>query len=121
MAFSLSRGRVLKYSFAALTLSGLGIASVKVSNDEGARRSVEFWQGVFPIYLHYRTYQLLSRDLNIMSKERADKEFDLLHEKYTEKIRSIVFKMRGFYLKQVSASCGSIAHCIVGCWAKRHN
>lgn len=69
-------------------------------SDEGVRRSVTFWRNIFPVYLHYRAYQFLSRDLKLMSTEDADKKYDELHEMYSDKIRLITFNMRGFYLKQ---------------------
>lgn len=93
------RRRAVQIGLATLC-TGIGASSYVVSNDEGARRSLQFWKGVFPIYLHYRSVQLLSRDLGILEKERADQEFDKLHEMYTDKICSIVYTMRGFYLKQ---------------------
>ena len=69
-------------------------------NDEGTRRSLKFWGNIFPVFAHYRFYQLLSRDLGIISMEEADQKYLELHEKYTDKVRDITFEMRGFYLKQ---------------------
>lgn len=76
-----------------------GVASVVAYNDEGTRRSIEFWSKVFPIYGHYRVYQLLNRDLKVMSDEFADKKYEELHELYTDKVKDIVYTMKGFYLK----------------------
>jgi aarF domain-containing kinase len=71
-----------------------------LANDEGSKRSATFWINVFPIYLHYRGYQLLNRDLKIMSDEVANKIYDELHEKYTNCVKDLTYKLRGFYLKQ---------------------
>jgi aarF domain-containing kinase len=71
-----------------------------VSNDEGAQRSWTFWKEIFPVYLHYRFYQFLNRDLKILSDAEAAVEFDRLHAKYTDRVRDLVYTMRGFYLKQ---------------------
>ena len=85
---------------------GLGIVGVgsfatyRINTDEGSHRSFQFWKQVFPIFMHYRYYQLLNRDLKIMSDEEADKKFNELHEKYSDRVRDITYTMRGFYLKQ---------------------
>ncbi|RYG68549.1 hypothetical protein EON64_04935, partial [archaeon] len=90
---------VLKTGVAAVILGGAGL-TYKIQTDEGSHRSFSFWKQMFPIYLHYRTYQLLNRDLGVMSDTYADSQFNLLHEKYTDKVKNIVYTMRGFYLKQ---------------------
>lgn len=84
---------------AAVIVPAAGLA-YQYQTDEGTHRSIKFWKNVFPIFLHYRTYQLLSRDLGIMSMEAADEKYLELHDKYTDRIRDITFEMRGFYLKQ---------------------
>jgi aarF domain-containing kinase len=66
---------------------------------EGFERSVKFWSKSFPIYLHYRMYQLLNRDLRIISDDYALQQYDKLHEKYSVVVKDIVYGMRGFYLK----------------------
>ncbi len=83
-------------SCVGVAVAGTGIIAYY---DEGTKRSLQFWSKVFPIYGHYRAYQLLNRDLKIMSDEVADKKYDELHDKYTEKVKDIVYTMRGFYLK----------------------
>jgi len=82
--------------FAACSAVGGGIL---LSNDEGSRRSGYFWVNVFPIYLHYRSIQLVNRDLKIMSDERADKIYDDLHNRYTDRVKELTYELRGFYLK----------------------
>ena len=69
-----------------------------VSQDEGSRRSFTFWKGIFPIYAHYRFYQFLNQN-KIISDEEADKNYEKLHELYTEPVKDIVYSMRGMYLK----------------------
>lgn len=76
------------------------IGSYVAYQDEGTRRSVIFWQNIFPIYAHYRYIQFLNRDLGIMSDLHANETFEKIHEKYTDKVKDIVYSMRGFYLKQ---------------------
>lgn len=67
--------------------------------NDGTKRSLTFWKNVFPIYVHYRYYQLLNRDLRLVSDEYANNQYEKLHEKYTDVVKSIVYTMRGFYLK----------------------
>ena len=80
-------------------VSSSSIACAYTFGDEGTKRSLNFWGNMFPIYLHYRTYQLLDRDLGIISSSYADSEYEKLHEKYSDKVKHIVYSMRGFYLK----------------------
>jgi aarF domain-containing kinase len=95
-----------RYIKSGLKLTGValggaaGFAAYKINTDEGANRSWQFWKQVFPIFAHYRYYQLLNRDLGIMSDAEADKHFNELHDKYSNRIRDITYTMRGFYLKQ---------------------
>ncbi len=92
--------RFLTRSLGVATVGIGGFAAYKINTDEGSHRSYSFWKQIFPIFLHYRYYQLLNRDLKLMSNEEADKHFNELHEKYSDKVREITYSMRGFYLKQ---------------------
>jgi aarF domain-containing kinase len=78
--------------------TGFGVALV-ANKDKDFHRPLQFWKGVFPIYMHYRWYQLLNRDLGIMDDEEADKNYRRLHELYTDEVKDIVYRLRGFYLK----------------------
>lgn len=82
---------------------GIGYYQYKYNTDikvqEGLQRSLTFWYNIFPLYIHYRFYQLLNRDMQIISDEYADKKYDELHEKYADHVKNIVYTMRGFYLK----------------------
>lgn len=69
------------------------------TTDEGTRRSIQFWWNIFPIYIHYRFYQFLNRDLKLINDKRSNEMFMNLHDKYTDKVCNLVYKMRGFYLK----------------------
>lgn len=82
--------------------AGLGAVagSYYAYEDEGIRRSIQFWKSIFPIYLHYRAYQFLCRDLKVLDDEYTDRQYDRLHAMYTDKVREVVYTMRGFYLKQ---------------------
>lgn len=90
-----------------LTLSTVGASvgacgTYYIADDltkEGFERSVKFWSKSFPIYLHYRMYQLLNRDLRLISDDYALQQYDKLHEKYSDVVKDIVYGMRGFYLK----------------------
>ena len=62
----------------ALTSTRAQLAMIKAAEimmneltKEGFERSVKFWSKSFPIYLHYRMYQLLNRDLRIISDDYA--------------------------------------------------
>lgn len=84
----------------AVSALGLGVyANYHIDNDEGAQRSYAFWKDVFPIYVHYRYYQLLNRDLGWMSNEVADQHYEELHVKYSPFVKDLVYRLRGFYLK----------------------
>lgn len=72
---------------------------VYIQNDDGSKRSLTFWVNIFPIYLHYRTIQFLNRDTKIISDKDANKIYESLHLKYTDKVRDLTFSLRGFYLK----------------------
>jgi aarF domain-containing kinase len=96
---SAMRSIIVRASFVTIA-GGVGYGNHKYNTDEGFNRSLTFWRQVFPIYAHYRFYQLLNRDLKILSEEYADKKYTELHEMYTERVRNITFSMRGFYLKQ---------------------
>lgn len=86
---------------ATVTIASAAAASSHyVTTDEGAKRSLTFWKEIFPIYLHYRYYQFLNRDIKILTDTEAKKEFDRLHCMYTTRVRDLVYNMRGFYLKQ---------------------
>lgn len=76
-----------------------GIGYYAIKSDEGTSRSLKFWSKAFPIFIHYRTYQLLNRDLGILGDEQADVYYGMLHELYTDQVRDLVYDMRGFYLK----------------------
>jgi aarF domain-containing kinase len=90
-------GRVL---VATSTVAALVAGNQYVAADEGAQRTFAFWKNMFPVYLHYRYYQFLQRDLHLISEAEADRQYERLHEKYTDRVRDVVFSMRGFYLKQ---------------------
>lgn len=83
----------------ATGVAGAGLAAAYKFGDEGTQRSLYFWGNMFPVYLHYRVYQLLDRDLNVIDSDWADKQYLKLHEKYTDRVKNIVYNMRGFYLK----------------------
>jgi aarF domain-containing kinase len=80
-------------------VSSAGISYVAIKSDEGTSRSFQFWSKAFPIYIHYRSYQLLNRDLGILGDQQAEVYYSTLHDMYTDKVRNLVYGMRGFYLK----------------------
>lgn len=85
-------------------LIGAGIGGVStagyMSYDEGAKRSGIFWYNVFPIYLQYRFMQLMNRDLSLVDDKTAEEYYNKCHDKFSEPIRDLTFRLRGFYLKQ---------------------
>lgn len=91
--------RTLKLVGGTVGAASVGALGAYNFGDEGTKRSMTFWGNIFPAYLHYRTYQLLNRDLGIISSEYADEQYEKLHEKYSDKVKHIVYSMRGFYLK----------------------
>ena len=80
-------------------MASFGVTST-VYDDEGTRRSLRFWYNIFPLYLRYRTVQFFNRDLQIMSDDSANTLYESLHDHFTDKVKEIVYDMRGFYLKQ---------------------
>ena len=59
-----------------------------------------FWCNVLPVYLQYRFVQFLEKDTGIISNENANQKYDALHNRHTDFIKDLVYRMRGFYLKQ---------------------
>ena len=59
-----------------------------------------FWYNVLPVYLQYRFVQFLEKDTGIISNENACQKYDALHNRHTDFIKDLVYRMRGFYLKQ---------------------
>ncbi len=95
--------RVVKLAatFAALGALGTGVYRYQLENgEEGIRRSLHFWSGIFPIFLKYRTVQLLQRDLGWISKEEAEVRYTALHVKHSNDVKELTYNLRGFYLKQ---------------------
>ncbi len=98
--------KLFKVAGGMVGVAAAGTAAAFAFGDEGTKRSITFWSNIFPVYLHYRGYQLLNRDLGIISDEYADQQYERLHEKYTDKVKHIVYSMRGFYLKNAQVmSC----------------
>jgi hypothetical protein len=61
-----------------------------------------FWYNIVPIYARYRFVQFLNEDLKYINDDEAMRRYDAIHDKYTDFVRDITYKMRGFYLKHVS-------------------
>ena len=53
---------------------------------------------VGPVYAHYRGVQFVN-DLGLISDARADTLYNELHGLYSNHIRDLTYRMRGFYLK----------------------
>ena len=96
--------RLPKYSLlraSGLAASGaLCAGSAFVYKDEGAQRTIQFWYNIFPLYVTYRTVQLLNRDLGILGDERAMEIYESYHETFSPQVKDVVYRMWGFYLKQ---------------------
>jgi aarF domain-containing kinase len=98
--FQSSSRKIFYRGAGAATLTATAAVGVACVYDEGTQRSLQFWSNIFPLYLSYRGVQLLNRDLGILSDDRANIIYDSFHEKFTDHVKDIVYKMRGFYLKQ---------------------
>ena len=83
-------------SFAATGVGGFAAYQY----DEGTRRSMTFWYNITPIYLQYRFVQFLSKDTGMIIDAAANQKYEILHRRHTEFVRDLVYRMRGFYLKQ---------------------
>lgn len=59
-----------------------------------------FWYNVAPIYLQYRFVQFLNEDTGFLSDENAQYKYNALHDRHANFVRDLVYRMRGFYLKQ---------------------
>lgn len=66
---------------------------------EGFLRSLYFWYGIFPVYLHYRGIQLLKRDLRLISPELGERLYEDAHVRYSHRVRDLHYALRGYYLK----------------------
>jgi aarF domain-containing kinase len=75
------------------------VAAYKYKTDNGAARTIKFWFHVLPVFIHYRSVQLLNRDLGLLSDEQADPIYEALHERYADYVRDVTYEMRGFFLK----------------------
>ena len=91
-------GRWVRNAAGSLTVT-TGLVGIASYFDEGTRRSVQFWTQVTPVYLHYRFYQILNRDLGVLPDEQAWKIYRQLDRKWTNHVRDTTYGMRGFYLK----------------------
>lgn len=89
---------IVSYYILCLHLDGLAVRYIS-GKDEGTARSVKFWRHVLPVWAHYRSVQLLNRDLGVLSDEHAAPMYEKLHERYADHIRDLCYEMRGFYLK----------------------
>jgi aarF domain-containing kinase len=95
--------RTAKVAASLTFLWGCGYATYDYQlkkGEEGIQRSLQFWSGIFPIFVKYRTVQFLQRDLGWMSKEEAEIRYNELHDKHSGDVRELTYKLRGFYLKQ---------------------
>lgn len=97
--FRLPKGNYLKAVAASGFLTGGG-ASTFIYNDEGAQRTVQFWYNIFPLYVTYRSVQFLNRDIGVLSDDKALEIYESYHEKFSGPVKDVVYRMRGFYLKQ---------------------
>ena len=70
-----------------------------LARNEGFLRSLYFWYGIFPVYLHYRTIQLLKRDLRLISHDLGERLYEAAHELYSHRVRDLHYALRGYYLK----------------------
>ena len=59
-----------------------------------------FWYNIAPVYVQYRFVQFLEKDTGFISNESANQKYDALHDRHTNFIQDLVYRMRGFYLKQ---------------------
>jgi aarF domain-containing kinase len=82
---------------ACVCLSGGVLELVRSSN--GIMRSLYFWWGIFPVYLHYRTIQLLKRDLGLLSHEVGERMYSDAHNRHAHHVRDLHHALRGYYLK----------------------
>lgn len=78
---------------------GAAAAAYYLSKDEGTQRAGVFWFSIAPIYCHYRIVQILNRN-GLLSDARADGLYEECHKRYSEPVKELTFRMRGFYLKQ---------------------
>ena len=88
----------------ALRGTGMAMASAAIGGtylyqtDEGSKRSMTFWYNIAPV--QYRFVQFLEKDTGFISNENANQKYDALHDRHTSFIQDLVYRMRGFYLKQ---------------------
>ena len=68
-------------------------------SNEGIRRSIYFWWGIFPVYLNYRFIQLLKRDLRLISHETGERLYNDTHNRFADVVKDLHYALRGYYLK----------------------
>lgn len=99
--FSGSRNRlVFTTAITAATGASIGTAYYLYTQ---YRRPLQFWQQMFPIYLHYRLTDLR------YSKSAPDERqghFQQLHNQYARKVLDLILNLRGLFIKigQVGAN-----------------
>lgn len=98
--FSSTIGRIV-LSTAGSGMAFAGILSAGYINvDEGTRRTAQFWRFALPIYVEYRWVQFLNQDIGMLDDEAAVIKYNNLHDKHSENVKDLTYKMGGFYLKQ---------------------
>jgi aarF domain-containing kinase len=70
-----------------------------LTNADGLLRSLYFWYGIFPVYLHYRGIQLLKRDLGVITSDLGEQWYSAAHERHALRLRDLHYALRGYYLK----------------------
>ena len=92
--------RNFRKAIGLVTASSAAGGAYLYQTDEGSRRSMTFWYNVFPIYMQYRFVQFINKDIGFISDENAAYKYDALHARHSYFVRDLVYRMRGFYLKQ---------------------
>lgn len=97
--FSTSMANIGLRTGMAVVSAKLVVEAAHLATDEGAKRSMKFWLIIFPIWMRYRLIVLLSQDVKLLKSDKAMQLFSNVHEKHTDKVRDLIFSLRGFYLK----------------------
>nr|CCA27146.1 glycoside hydrolase putative [Albugo laibachii Nc14] len=82
--------------------SGCSCAGLYSYQDEGMKRSLYFWRHAFPIYAHYRFYQIYMERVEL-PVEKRNQIYEKLHEKHAPDVFAIVLSLKGFYIKLAQA------------------
>ncbi|KAG5186674.1 ABC1 family-domain-containing protein [Tribonema minus] len=88
-------GRALGLSVASVGLGGAWM----YEKDEGTRRAFKMYGSFAPIVMSYRALELKHSLQRPPSDEDADRDWNVLHQKFADEVLHTIRSLKGFYVK----------------------